>query len=53
MPWTHVLFGLLTIPALLLVIPLRQRIGRNAAIAVSSAAAGLCALVAVIIAMTR
>ncbi|ACZ37758.1 hypothetical protein [Sphaerobacter thermophilus] len=52
-PWTHVLFGLLTIPAIMLVVPLRQRIGRNPAIAVSSAAAGLCALVAVIIAMTR
>ncbi|MDI3339696.1 MAG: hypothetical protein QJR03_04110 [Sphaerobacter sp.] len=53
MPWTHVLFGLLTIPAIALAIPLRKRVGRNVAVAASSALAGLCALVAVIIAMTR
>lgn len=53
MPWTHVLFGLLTIPAIVLVVPLRKRLGRNPAVAISSAAVGLCALVAVIIAMTR
>lgn len=52
-PWTHVLFGLLTIPALATVVPLRKRFSRNAAVAISSALTGVSALVAVMIAMMR
>lgn len=52
-PWTHPLFGLLAAAALGLVVPLRNRIGRNRAIAVSALTTGICAAIAMAIAMAR
>lgn len=53
MPWTHAAAGLLTVPALGLLVPLRNRFGRNYARAITFFVVGLLAVIAVVIAMTR
>ena len=53
MPWTHALFGLLTIPALALMAPMRRRYGPARGLAVSALAVAILAAVAVGIATMR
>ena len=53
MPWSHVIFGLLTIPAIGLAVPLRKRLGRARGVAASAAIIFVLSTIAVVIAMTR
>jgi hypothetical protein len=53
MPVSHVIAGLLTLPALGLAFVLRRQIGRARALAASSFLVSVLAAVAVVIAMTR
>lgn len=51
--WLHPLFALLAVVCVVAVVPLRKRFSRNAAMAMSSAGAGICAVIALAIAMAR
>jgi len=53
MPVSHVIAALLTIPAIGLMVPLRKRIGKPQAVAVSALVVAILATIAVIIAKTR
>lgn len=51
--WLHPLFAALAVVCVAAVVPLRKRFSRNAAMAMSTAGAGICAVVALAIAMAR
>lgn len=53
MPLSHVIVGLLTLPALALVVPLRPRMGRARAVAVTSLVVFVLAAIAMGIGMSR